>query len=358
MSQILGLLGIEDFKADQTFVNTVGQTIVYEAVQEELNRINGELNQAISVFVDETTEDHTRRFKLPGGGYMQPRSRLARPGDVKVTGGWDVAFPLFDFGDAIASDSISMAYMSLKDLNLHLDSIQSRSVNTTRREILRAVMGNTVFNFLDENKGSLAVQPLANGDAVLYPPVISAEDDATENHYLVSGYASADVSDTNDPITTIVNDLTHHFGDGDIVVFFNTAQSAKLQALTDFEDVVDLHIQPGANVNVPIGLPENLPGKVKGRHTEGAWVAQWDRIPSGYLFGIHLGASKPVIERVDPAYTGLPRGVALVAKDEKFPMETSFYQMRRGFGVGNRLNGVVMQLKASGNYDIPTAYAR
>jgi len=76
------------------------------------------------------------------------------------------------------------------------------------------------------------------------------------------------------------------------------------------------------------------------------------------LLGINLDAPKPVIERVDPANTGLPRGLALVARDEKYPLETSYYQMRRGFGVGNRLNGVVMFLDAGSTYTVPTVYSR
>lgn len=358
MSQIYGLLSIEDYRADQTFVNTVGQSIVYDAVQQELARINQELNLAISVFVDETTEDHTRRYKLPGGGFMQPRSRLARPADVKSTGAWDVAFPLQDYGDAIASDSISLAYMSLRDLNVHLDSIQFRAANTVRREILKALFNNANWNFQDEHKGALVVKPLANGDEVLYPPTISTDDEATENHYIVTAYDAANISDANDPISSIIKELNEHFDGADVVVFFNSAQTPKVQALTDFEDVVDKFIVPGANMNEVTGLPTALPGKVKGRHAEGAWGVEWDRVPAGYFLGIVLNIPQPLIERVDPAVTGLPRGLALMSKDERFPLETSYYMMRRGFGVGNRLNGVILQCKAAGLYDIPAVYAR
>lgn len=358
MSQIYGLLNVEDYKADKIFINTIGQSIIYEAVQEELNRINDELNRAMSVFVAETTEDHTRRYKLSGGGFMQPRSRLARPAEVKATGSWDVAFPLFDFGDAVASDTISVAYMSVRDLNVHLDSIQSRAGNTVRREILRSLFSNTDFNFTDEHKGTLVVKPLANGDSTLYPPVTASDSEDTENHYIVTNYAAADISNTNDPIRSAVKELDEHFDGIDVAVFFNSAHTSKVISLTDFEDVSDRFIQAGANVNQVVGLPETLPGKIKGRHQEGAWGIEWDRIPANYFLAIALDVPQPVIERVDPALTGLPRGLAIVARDERYPLETSYYMMRRGFGVGNRLNGVIYQLKASGSYDIPAMYAR
>ena len=47
----------------------------------------------------------------------------------------------------------------------------------------------------------------------------------------------------------------------------------------------------------------------------------------------------------------------MVTKNQSFPLDESIYRLRQGFGVGNRLNGVVMQVKASGNYDIPTGYS-
>ncbi len=362
MSQIYGLLGIQDYEADRTFVNQVGQHIVYEAVQREINRINEELNGAIRVFVSETTEDFKRRYKLPGAGYMQLRSRIAPIGATKQTGGWDVAFPLLDYGDSIATDDVSVAYMSVRDLNVHLDSIQARSINTTRHAILQSLLNNTVWPFKDELNGDLNVQPLANQDGTVYPPVIGSDAEAEDNHYLVSGYTTATISDANDPFPVIVDELAEHFGqsaEGDnIVVFFGTGMTGKVEDLSDFEVVNDRYIQMGANANEVVGLPANLPGVVKGRHAKGAWGVEWRRMPADYMLAIHMDVEAPLIERVDTAASGLERGLQMVARNEAFPLEQSFYRMRRGFGAGNRLNGVVMQMKAPGAFDIPAAFAR
>lgn len=357
MSNIYGLLKIDEAGSDAQYVNSIGQQIVYDAIQEEIKRINSELDYAKSIFVSETTEDYKRRYKLPGSGYMQPRALLARPADVKLIGSWDVAFPLFDFGDAFSADKITLAYLSIKDLNNQLDTVQARAANTVRREILKAMFNNTNLTFPDSLRGDLTCVPLANNDTVVYPSAAGAEAEATENHYLLSGYASADISDTNDPISTITAELVEHFPGSDVVVFINKAQLAKVQGLTDFEDVLDSHIVAGANANTVVGLPDNLPGRVRGRHAEGAWVVEWSRIPAGYMVGIAMDAPKPIIERVDPAYTNIPRGVYLHAIGEEYPLESSFFNMRCGYGVGNRLNGVVMKL-ATDAYSVPTAYAR
>jgi hypothetical protein len=61
--------------------------------------------------------------------------------------------------------------------------------------------------------------------------------------------------------------------------------------------------------------------------------------------------------RVDPADTGLGMGLQLVAEDERYPIKSAHYRNRFGYGVRNRLNGVVVQLVASTSYTIPTIYA-
>ena len=117
----------------------------------------------------------------------------------------------------------------------------------------------------------------------------------------------------------------------------------------------DRYIAPGSNTDLVSMLP-NVPGRVHRRHSRGAWIVQWDWTPSGYLFGLHMDAPKPLIQRVDPSDTGLPRGLTMVAENEEYPFRGMHWQHRFGFGVGNRLNGVAVQIVASSSYTIPTAY--
>lgn len=358
---IWGALNLND--DDDRYVNTIGQQTVWDAVQQLLAEFNAELSLARGVFVEETTKLFREVYKLPGGGYLQSLTNIGQPGARKVEGEWQVEYPLFSFGDQIASNDVEIAYMTLSELNRHLDAIQTRSKNTMRKEILKAVFSNTDFNVIDQNgAGNLAVKPLANGDATLYTPVQGSEDLAVENHYLESGYAASAIDGTNNPVTTIVDELEEHFGGGaiggrDVVVFFNKAQRAKLKALPDFtDDGLDTHLEPGADVTTVVGLPQGLPGKVIG--SAGAWLVEWDYIPANYLHGFHLSAPKPLKMRVDAA-PGLGDGnLVLVQKDKSFPLESSFYRQRYGFGAANRLNGVVMELGTGGSYTIPTLYAR
>jgi hypothetical protein len=357
MSTLYGLLGINE--SDVQFVNTLGQRVVYDAVQQLLQEYREDLALAMSVFVEEETETFKERYKLPGGGRMQKTGGQTRSGTVKAHGGWDVAYPLESFSDALGGDDVAMAYMSVQELSNHLATIYVRDTNSARYEMLRALYNNTERTFIDQTgRGTLLIEPLANGDSVLYAPVLGSETEATENHYLESGYAASAISDTNNPFATIRDEIEEHFGAAtggeNIAVFLNQAQTAKVEALTDFEEVPDRFVRMGDAANIPEMLPL-VPGRILGR-VNGCWAIEWRWTPAGYLAGVHLEQPAPLKKRVDPAVTGLGRGLQLVAQDDAHPLMTSFWRNRYGFGVGNRLNGVVMELGTGGSYTIPTAY--
>jgi len=357
MSGIFGHLNISD--SERAYVRTVGQELIWEAAQAYISRVNADMMQFLGVFTEQVTESFKERYKLPGGGHLQRRGSDGQYGAVKAYGYWDVAFPLEDFGASVGGNDVDMAYMTMAELDNHITTVTLQNANSVRFELLKALFNNTQDTFVDPIHGSLSIEPLANGDTVVYPPVVGSESEATEDHYLESGYADSSISDTNNPLKTIRDDLNHHYGlsgDGyNIVVFCNTTDLAYLEDLTDYDPVNDRYVQPGANINQVVGLPAGLPGNVVGR-SNGVWVVQWNWITDNYLVGIHLDAPKPLKMRVDPADTGLGRGLQLVAREPRFPFEQSFWRHRFGFGAGNRLNGVIMELGTGGTYSIPSAY--
>ena len=359
MATIFGALRISD--TDRVFNSTVGQRVIWDEAQRYIAAQNAALNGILATFVDETTAEHQRRYRLPGGGMLQRRGGQAQSGAVKASGYWDVAFPIDEYGDQVAGDDVSLAYMTAGELDRHIQTVNVRNINTVRFEVLRALLSNVAWTYPDSLHGNLTIQPLANGDTVVYPPVIGSASEATDDHYVVAGYAATDISNTNDPVAGIaIPELEEHFGQvtggSPVAMLINTAQVAKVSDLAAIVPVPDNYVIPGDNVTLPTGLPM-LPGRVIGRHTNGAWVAQWDWIPSGYAMALHLEAPKPLVKRVDPADTGLPSDLALVSQDAEYPFRAAHWRNRFGFGVGNRLNGVVIQFKASGSYDVPTAYA-
>lgn len=359
MAGIFGALNLND--TDYVFNLTTGQRVIYEAAQAYIDRVQMEIDRVISIFVSMNTENYSERYKLPGGGRLQEMgfAPQARPGATKAQGSWDVAYPLTSHQAGVAWDRVSRAYLTVGTLENHIQTVMTQNINTQRFKLLKALFKNTTTTFVDPNHGSLTIQTLANGDSVTYPPVIGSESDATDDHYLESGYAATAISDTNNPYVTIEAELVEHFGksqgNDNVAVFINSAEKAETEDLTDFTEVTDRFVMPGTQTATLTGLPMGHPGRVIGR-TNGCWVIEWDWIPASYMVGIHLDAPPPLKRRVDPALTGLSTGLQLVFEDMDFPFEANYWENRFGFGVGNRINGVVMELGTGGTYTIPTAY--
>lgn len=357
MAGIFGILGLSD--TERAFANTVGQQVVYDGIVRLLEQYNAELNAALAVFVEEETENFKERYKLPGGGRLQRRGGYAPSAAVKAYGGYDVAYPLEDFGAQLADNDVAMAYMTIQDIQRHLDTIFIQNTNTVRFEMLKALLNNAQDTFVDPLHGSLSIEPLANGDSNTYPPVLGSESEATENHYLESSYAASAISDTNNPYVTVRDELEEHFGaaqgGSNIVAFINNAEVPETEDLTDFDPLNDRFVIPGTQTAQLTGLPA-LPGRIIGR-TNGVWVSEWRWVPANYLIAVHLDAPAPLKRRVDPADTGLARGLTLVARDEAYPLESAHYRNRFGMGCGNRLSAVVLEFGTGGTYSIPSGYS-
>lgn len=356
MALIHGILGLPD--TDRSFVNTIGQRVVYDAAQQLLEQYNMDIAAQEAVFLETETEEYKLRYKLPGAGRLQRRGGQAESAAVKAGGQWDVALPLEDFGAQLAGDMVSLGYMTLDEFERQLRTVWIQDANTRRFEMLKALFNNTQRTFVDANYGSLLIEPLANGDSVVYPPVIGSESEATDNHYLESNYAATAISNTNNPYVVVKDELEEHFGadqgGSNIVAFINQAEVPETEALSDFDPVNDRFTTPGANTDQIGGTP-SVPGRIIGR-VNGVWVAEWRWVPASYLLAVHLDAPRPLMRRVDPAATGLPRGLALVSEDEVYPFRKAHYTNRFGIGTGNRLNGVVVEFGTGGTYTIPTAY--
>jgi hypothetical protein len=359
MSTIFGQLDLND--TDRVFNATVGQEAILTAIQDYLMRRDAMVDQLISVFVAENTTNHKERYKLPGTGRMQDMgfNPTTRPGLTRVFGEWDTAYPLASYQSGIGWDRVSMAYFTVSDMEKHISGVDIENRNSVRFALLKRIFDNTQTSFSDPLWGTLTVEPGANGDTVTYPPVIGSESEATEDHYLESGYAATAISDTNNPYVTIEADLVHHFGksqgNDNVAVFINSAERPETEDLTDFVEVTDRFVVPGTQTSTLTGLPTMHPGRVIGR-TNGCWVIEWDWIPASYMVGIHLDAEPVLKRRVDPADTGLGVGLNLIMETDDFPNSAQYWENRYGFGAGNRLNLVVMELGSGGTYTIPTAY--
>lgn len=356
MAKLFGALNLND--SERIFNLTSGQSLIWDASQDVLRRYNEDMTNIMDIFVEGTTTEFKQRYKLPGYGTLQKQGQFAKSGHVKSGGSWDVAYPLEQYGDSFAWDDITRKYMTMKEYDLHFQTILNDDAGTLRILMFNALFNNAATTFVDPLHGNLTIQPLANNDATLYPATIGSTTEAAQNNYLVSGYAAASINDTNNPIVPIVNQLEGLFGaptgGSNIWIFVNNAQTAQLQNLAAFVDVNDRGIVPGDTTATVTGMPMIPPNmRLLGR-CSGAWVFEWRRIPANYMLAIHGDMEKPLMIRKDPDDTGLPTGLNLISREETYPFTEFNFRRRIGFGVGNRLTAVVMYLATGSTYSVPT----
>jgi len=351
---------------DHQLVNTVGKELLFTQAQAVAERFNASLQTAMRSFVDPApARSHSWRFKLPGTAHLQRHSDRSgsRPHARHPVGEYDVALPLEDWRYAVMMNDVDEAHLTVGDLRNSLQGVLTSTSKVVRREIGRALFNNTPRTFTDRLWGTLTIEPLANGDSVLYPPTFDSDTEATADHYLVSGFTAANISDSNNPLITLRDKIRPHFGfsspDGeDIIVYINKAQAEKIEALADFVPVLDRFVQPGADAATLIGTPD-ISGRILGR-SNGVWVAEFSEfIPANYMVAVHLFEDRPLRRRVDLEGTGLGDGdLQLIAEEENNPFKSMFWRIRFGLGVVNRLNGAVMELTTDTQYDVPAIYQR
>lgn len=352
---VFGILGIQD--RDQT-VDRLGERTIYEAITEQTEIHNEEVAEMTAMFIEETTTDHTETYKVPGGGMMQESDEITRPGAVKGGAEYSVAYDLRDARDQVAWDDVSIAYLTVRDLQRVMQTIYIRHANWVRYHIMTHLLREVNATFNDRTKGALTIRRLANNDGTIYPPTMAGGDGAQALHYITSGYAASAISDTNDPFATGRNLLETYFGPGNPIALINPDESPEVKLMADFVPYGDRFIRPAAADPELVGGPgATVPGMVIGR-VSGVWVAEWRNMPSGYIYMQDLNQPGPLKKRVDMPTGIAGRGaLALVATQDEFPLRESFWRDRHGYGVGNRLNGVAIELTIDATYDDPAAFA-
>lgn len=258
-----------------------------------------------------------------------------------------------------------------------VESIHQAALEADNRLIFKKVM-NTIFRNTTRQAtirgNNYNVYPLYNGDGTVPPSYKDREFTGTESHYMVSGSATLDSKDIEDLYDKL---RFKGFSVANGTVVFAMVNSAQAGAVRSWRagqanangavatyDFVPAVGQPGLIVPNQDGLLGSQPASsYAGLPVIGSYgnilIIEEDYIPAGYVLMIGSGGegnlNNPVGYR-EHANTGL-RGLRLIEGGSTHPIVNSVYQ--RGFGTGIRQRGgaAVLQVKATGAYEIPAKYA-
>lgn len=359
MSSIFGVLGVED--NENAYVDHIGQGLVFDAINEVLGYHNDDVQAATSVFVAGDTELYGERWMSPGDGMMSPAGQdpFGPPPSIQRYGYWDVNYRLSEWAEAIATSRVGLAYMTLQELDAHLDTIMERNIARHRQRMLIALMESTNLTWNDTKFGALTIRRLANTDGSLYPALPGAAVEAEDSHYIDAAYNVAGIAAGTNPAVDLRDEIIEHFGGRlttgtDILYLHGSDQTAYLAAIAGYVAVGDPAINWGADTDLSKQVAS--PGWLHGRGW-GVWMAEWAWMPAEFGLAVLLG-KPPLMRRRDTVASGLPRGLSLVATETSHPLNASYFSDRFGYAVGNRLSAACIEINAgAATYTPPAAFS-
>lgn len=342
-----GFVGYEDI-ADERVVDGRVE-IVTDAIAASVAEHNRQVNEALAELVEFTT-DYTTRVKVGGSGTLQPLDEWGNPLPVKPAGYYDVAFPIQGGGTAWGTNRVSRALMTVAEADRFTYDMLRRDADWMRRHIIAALFDNTSWSFVDEEKGTLTVQPLANGDAVTYARNNGTF--ATDTHYYAQAAAIADAAN---PFPTLRTELNEHPENaGPFVAYIASDLRTSVMGLSNFVDVADANVNPGIMVpQLTNAIGRGMGDEVLG-YVDGVWIIEWSSLPSGYGLAVARGArSKALKMRQYPA--GALQGLFTENHSPDGNLLEMRYLRYAGFGAYNRVGALPFYI-GGGAYAIPTGF--
>jgi hypothetical protein len=347
-----GFIGMEDVFTER--VTTVGVKVVWDAIQESLDVHNTELNAMLSAWVQRTTL-YSERFMLPGDGTLQPLDDKGNPKPVQVEGHYDVAYPLQGGGTAWGNNRVSRALMTVEEVNRHVLNKTEQDIDWMARHMLAALFPAAAYTYVDEEWGSLSIQPLAlASDGIKY--LMRNGKRATDTHLLAQAAA---IADGTNPYPGIYAELYEHPSNrvsatNPVVVYIASDQVATTIALTHFHAKEQAFIVPGGSTDTVSTNAQNFVafGDYLGV-TDNCIIAELGRLPDGYLVAHATGAGAGIAQREydDPSLQGF------FSEEHSPDGNLMEHRMIRyaGFGVRNRVAFVVQRI-GNAAYAAPTGF--
>lgn len=243
------------------------------------------------------------------------------------------------------------------------------------RKVMEAIFDNRTRRANIRNH-PYNVYPFYNGDGVAPPTFKNNKFDATHNHYVVSESSTVDSSDVEDLLELIAE---HGYSPQAGTNFLLLANKAEIDVIKTFRrgvansggkiptyDFIPSPTQPAIILPNAEGLLGNQPASVfMGLNVVGSYgfwhIVEEEYVPAGYLAGFGFGGrfdlGNPVglRQHQNPQMQGLR---IIAGNNQRYPLIDGFYARSFGTGIRQRGSGAVMQIKASGTYDIPSQYKK
>lgn len=360
--------------------NAAGDLLTQTVDGFDLNNIWTEFQAAIALVNQQRTQflqlltfpvtNNVERVPTISSADFERASEYGEPRGLRPSGAYQTLG--YDFTDYDLAARFTWKFLRDSPAQ-QVEAINLMAIEADNRLMYNKVM-DSLFNptnrLADINGQDVNVYALYNADGTVPPPYKTNTFDGTHNHYMVAGNATVQSGDLDDMYEHLrhhgysaENGVSHLLGvnpaQANVIRTFRVATGAAYDFIpatgTPAQFMpVDMVLLNGSQVGGSIsGIP------VIGSY--GYWtVIADDMFPAGYMVGIGTGGPENLNNPVgfrEHENTSF-RGLRLVKGPQpNYPLIDSFYQRSFGTGIRQRGGSVVMQIKASGTYDIPTQFA-
>ena len=343
-----GFVGLEHLYAER--VTAIGEQRIWDAVRESASYHSQQLTDVLSTFAQPTI-DRTRRIMLPGSGELQPLDEHGNPLPTRPAGYYNVAFPIQGGGDAWGDNRVTRELMTVEEAARFTLEALNKDARWVRRHVLAAILDKASWTYNDP-QGDITIEPLANGDSVIYNRVGGTE--ATDNHYIAQ---AAGVADLTNPYATIYDELAEHPGNfGPFVTYIPTNLVADTESLTGFLEVNDPNVRLGISGDALAGSVDVGPGDELIGYVNKQFIVEWKALPDNYIIGTARGSGPVLAMRQYPS--AALQGFFPEFNDVDGNHKESRLIRYAGFGAQNRTGAVAFFVSAGNTtYDTPAGFS-
>lgn len=337
-----------------------GLETLNDMVREHFEEYTRQFNATLNYLARPVTSASVKHM-LPSSVMGQDIDIDGNPLTVQMGVEYEVGWPIRHMGHAYGLDRVNSKQLTVDDVIALTQQSDIADKTWLTRWLFAALFTNVSYTYSHRGMPDVTVQPLANGDSIIYPRK-GMTAPATDNHY----YAQAAAISTTSPYSTIYNELYEHPSNrGPFIAFIATNLVEDTRALPNFFPAADRQIIHGADISLnriaadPTAQPVNSPmarigDEYLGYMDNGLHIVHMSSLPTGYGFAVAEGASdKPLAMRQYPqsALQGLLPEIHNVDGNHII----SRVIRHAGFGALNRVAAMVFRV-GNGTYAIPDGY--
>lgn len=338
--------------AEGTTVQQFGVDRIWDAVQDELDIINAQIDEVLDPFVERVQglDERMRRWGATAEIEMEQIDQwgtpLAQKEDLPSA---NLGFPLELYAVATQWTRKWLDRAQTRELARRVDLAIKADRKNVLRKLKTAIFFPTNRTFKDVlvDRIDIPVKALANADSMTGPLGPNGEvfNWATHTHYM----ASATLTEAN--VKALIANVMEHYNDNEIIVYIPTGLEDTFRTFTGFRELPDNRLSPPTTqyARGAVDIRQNANRAIGILGAAVIWVKPW--MPQSYLVAVNMAAEqRPLVWRTFDAASGAFR---IVYQDRNNPLEASVWEREFGIGVGERTVMAVYYV-GSASYVTPT----